>query len=99
MFYSINTIKKHKTLLYQVCTYDAKKVPILTWPPSQSIICSCAPDESNQYNIYTENDLDPKKMMSVMKICMFYIEIIATTMVSITKMLLIHPCLSKIVKH
>ena len=99
MCYSINAMKKHKTRLYRVSTYDAKKVLILTWPPSQSIICSCTPDESNQYNIYTENDLDPKKMMNVMKTCMFYIEIIATTMVYITKMLLIHPCLSKIVKY
>ena len=43
-------------------------------------------NESNQYNIYIENDLDPKKMMSFMKTCMIHIKITATTMVSITKM-------------
>ena len=41
MFCIINTMKK-QTLLYYVCTYDTKKVPIWTWPP-YSIICSYVP--------------------------------------------------------
>ena len=43
MFYIINTMKRHSTLFYHVCTYDTKKVLISTCPPPQSIICSYAP--------------------------------------------------------
>ena len=28
MFHVINTMKKHKSLLYHVSTYDTKKIPI-----------------------------------------------------------------------
>ena len=33
MFYIINKMKKHYSLLYHVCTYDTIKVPIWTYSP------------------------------------------------------------------
>ena len=41
MFYVINTMKKHPTLLYHVRTYNTERVPIWSWLP-QSTICSYA---------------------------------------------------------
>ena len=40
MFYIINMMKKHLTLLYWICTYDTKKVTIWTSPQS---ICRYVP--------------------------------------------------------
>ena len=57
MFYIINTMKKHKTLLYHVRSYNTKEVLIWTWaPPPQSTICSYAPYISSSTTILARSN-------------------------------------------